>query len=104
MKSIAQYFPELSTQQYQQFEQLDELYKTWNMQINVISRKDIDALYTKHVLHSLGIAKVLAFKRGSKILDVGTGGGFPGFLAILFPHVNFYLIDSEKNKGSTSSG
>ena len=95
MKRILRYFPDLSKEQYQQFEQLEELYKTWNAQINVISRKDIDALYEKHVLHSLGIAKVQGFKSGAKILDVGTGGGFPGIpLAILFPKVNFYLIDS----------
>ena len=95
MKRIAHYFPDLSKGQYQQFEKLEELYKTWNAQINVVSRKDIDALYEKHVLHSLGIAKVQGFKSGAKILDVGTGGGFPGIpLAILFPKVNFYLIDS----------
>ena len=95
MKRIVHYFPDLSKGQYQQFEKLEELYKTWNAQINVISRKDIDALYEKHVLHSLGIAKVQGFKSGAKILDVGTGGGFPGIpLAILFPKVNFYLIDS----------
>jgi len=95
LERIAHYFPELSKQQYQQFEQLEELYKTWNAQINVISRKDIDALYEKHVLHALGIAKVQSFKSGTKVLDVGTGGGFPGIpLAILFPKVKFYLIDS----------
>ena len=95
MKRIVHYFPDLSKGQYQQFEKLEELYKTWNAQINVVSRKDIDALYEKHVLHSLGIAKVQGFKSGAKILDVGTGGGFPGIpLAILFPKVNFYLIDS----------
>lgn len=95
MERIEHYFPNLSKQQYQQFEQLEELYTTWNAQINVISRKDIDALYEKHVLHALGIAKVLGFKSGAKVLDVGTGGGFPGIpLAILFPKVQFYLIDS----------
>lgn len=95
MERIEHYFPGLSKKQYQQFEQLEELYTTWNAQINVISRKDIDALYEKHVLHALGIAKVLGFKSGAKVLDVGTGGGFPGIpLAILFPKVQFYLIDS----------
>jgi 16S rRNA (guanine527-N7)-methyltransferase len=89
------YFPTLSVHQKKQFLQLEDLYKEWNAQINVISRKDIDALYEKHVLHSLGIAKIQSFKTGSRVLDVGTGGGFPGIpLAILFPKVNFFLIDS----------
>src|ERR1700739_641686 len=92
---IFSYFPNLSEVQKKQFQQLDSLYKEWNEKINVISRKDIDELYTHHVLHSLGIAKVISFKPGTKILDVGTGGGFPGIpLAILFPESNFHLVDS----------
>jgi len=95
MNLIHYYFPDLSEIQIKQFSQLAELYEFWNAQINVISRKDIDALYLKHVLHSLGIAKVQSFLPGSKILDVGTGGGFPGIpLAILFPESEFLLIDS----------
>ncbi len=92
---ILKYFPDLSEKQKKQFEMLFDLYSEWNEKINVISRKDIDNLYTNHVLHSLGIAKVQQFKGGSDILDVGTGGGFPGIpLAILFPEVNFHLVDS----------
>ncbi|UBM60968.1 16S rRNA (guanine(527)-N(7))-methyltransferase RsmG [Marinilongibacter aquaticus] len=95
MEILHKYFPELSPVQKEQFAQLEELYTIWNAQINVISRKDIDALYEKHVLHSLAIAKVHGFAAGSKILDVGTGGGFPGVpLAILFPECRFHLVDS----------
>ena len=93
MKILKQ-FPNLTDNQVQQFEKLQFLYEDWNAKINVISRKDIDELYTRHVLHSLGIAKILEFKSGSKIMDVGTGGGFPAIpLAILFPEANFYAID-----------
>ncbi|GAA4088179.1 16S rRNA (guanine(527)-N(7))-methyltransferase RsmG [Mucilaginibacter panaciglaebae] len=89
------YFPNLSEKQKQQFEQLPALYEFWNNQINVISRKDIDQLFERHVLHSLGIAKVMPFLPGESVLDVGTGGGFPGIpLAILFPETKFYLVDS----------
>ena len=95
MKHILKYFPDLTAIQIEQFEKLEALYNFWNAQINVISRKDIEEIYTKHVLHSLGIAKVQAFKPGTKILDIGTGGGFPGIpLAILFPETNFLLVDS----------
>ena len=95
MKIIKNYFPELTEIQVNQFEKLEELYKDWNSKINVISRKDIDELYLRHVLHSLGIAKVQGFVPGSKVLDVGTGGGFPGIpLAILFPETQFHLVDS----------
>lgn len=92
---IYKYFPDLSDEQKQQFDKLEELYKFWNAQINVISRKDIDSLYVHHILHSLGIAKVMPFLPGEKVLDVGTGGGFPGIpLAILFPETQFHLVDS----------
>ena len=92
---ILKYFPDLSEEQILQFNQLGYLYKDWNSQINVISRKDIDELYLKHILHSLSIAKVIWFKEKTKIMDVGTGGGFPGIpLAILFPDCEFVLVDS----------
>jgi 16S rRNA (guanine527-N7)-methyltransferase len=92
---IFHYFPSLSEKQKKQFELLFHLYKEWNEKINVISRKDIENLYVNHVLHSLGIAKVISFKPGTSILDVGTGGGFPGIpLAILFPDTSFHLVDS----------
>ncbi|UGS23253.1 16S rRNA (guanine(527)-N(7))-methyltransferase RsmG [Flavobacterium channae] len=94
MEAILMQFPDLSDNQILQFQKLQGLYEDWNAKINVISRKDIDELYTRHVLHSLGIAKIIEFRPGSKIMDVGTGGGFPGIpLAILFPEVDFYLID-----------
>jgi 16S rRNA (guanine527-N7)-methyltransferase len=94
MDEIQKYFPYLTDIQKEQFAKLDFLYHDWNSKINVISRKDIDELYTKHILHSLGIAKVVKFEPGTFVLDVGTGGGFPGIpLAILFPETRFYLID-----------
>lgn len=94
MEAILKQFPDLSENQILQFQKLQSLYEDWNSKINVISRKDIDELYTRHVLHSLGIVKIIDFRPGSKIMDVGTGGGFPGIpLAILFPEVDFYLID-----------
>ncbi len=92
---ILKYFSELSDLQKEQFARLETVYREWNEKINVISRKDMDSLYEKHILHSLGIAKVMAFEPGTKVLDVGTGGGFPGIpLAILFPEAHFTLIDS----------
>ena len=95
MEIINKYFPSLSNEQIEKLSQLQEIYREWNSKINVISRKDIDHLYLKHVLHSLGIAKVIEFKRGTQIMDAGTGGGFPGIpLAILFPEANFFLSDS----------
>lgn len=94
MEEILKQFPDLSDNQIEQFRKLERLYHDWNAKINVISRKDIDELYTKHVLHSLAIAKIQKFEPGTSVLDVGTGGGFPGIpLAILFPETRFYLID-----------
>lgn len=95
MELILKYFPDLTEEQKRQFAALYDLYTDWNSQINVISRKDIENLYEHHVLHSLGIAKVIRFKPGTKVMDLGTGGGFPGIpLAILFPEVQFHLVDS----------
>lgn len=95
MDIILKYFPGLTQEQRNQFSQLEALYTDWNSKINVISRKDMDEFYERHVLHSLGIAKLIRFVPGTKILDVGTGGGFPGIpLAILYPEVNFLLVDS----------
>ena len=95
MQSIERYFPELTERQRRQFAALDELYRTWNARINVISRKDIDALYEHHVLHSLGIAKAFPLADGTRIMDLGTGGGFPGIpLAIMMPGAHFHLVDS----------
>ena len=95
MDIILKYFPDLTAKQVEQFSQLQDLYADWNEKINVISRKDMDKFYIHHVLHSLGIAKVMGFQPGTKILDIGTGGGFPGIpLAILFPDTHFHLVDS----------
>ena len=95
MEQFLRYFPQLTEQQQRQFAALDALYRDWNAKINVISRKDIDNLYPHHVLHSLGIAKVITFRPGTHVMDIGTGGGFPGIpLAILFPEVQFHLLDS----------
>lgn len=92
---INTYFPELTVLQREQFGRLKELYEEWNAKINVISRKDLDDFYERHVLHSLGIAKIMEFTPGSRVLDIGTGGGFPGIpLAILFPETDFHLVDS----------
>ncbi|WP_299156811.1 16S rRNA (guanine(527)-N(7))-methyltransferase RsmG [uncultured Tenacibaculum sp.] len=95
MELIKKYFSNLTETQLEQFSKLQDLYEDWNLKINVVSRKDIDELYLRHVLHSLGIAKVMQFKPGAKVMDVGTGGGFPGIpLAILFPETQFHLVDS----------
>lgn len=99
MELITKYFPHLTERQQSQFRQLDELYRDWNAKINVISRKDIDNLYEHHVLHSLAIAEYVSFRPGTRVMDLGTGGGFPGIpLAILFPEVSFHLVDSTKKK------
>jgi len=99
MEKIIKYFPDLTDEQKRQFAMLDELYHDWNAKINVISRKDIDNLYEHHVLHSLAIAKLLRFKNGTKIMDFGCGGGFPGIpLAIMFPECTFKLIDGTAKK------
>jgi len=102
---ILKYFPDITNQQKAQFAELEVLYKDWNEKINVISRKDTESLYEKHILHSLGIAKVMAFADNTKVLDIGTGGGFPGIpLAILFPAAEFTLVDSIGKKIAVVKG
>jgi len=95
LKEVLKYFPDLTEDQLEKFTKLKDFYKDWNLKINVVSRKDIDEIYLRHALHSLGIAKVQQFQPGSTVMDVGTGGGFPGIpLAILFPETQFHLVDS----------
>lgn len=99
MDILKKYFPDLSPQQYEQFEAMGQLYRDWNARINLVSRKDIEALYERHILHSLSIARLIQFSDHSRIADVGSGGGFPGVpLAIMFPKVSFLLIDSTAKK------
>lgn len=105
MDIVKKYFPDLTSQQVERFARLGSLYEEWNAQINVISRKDIEQLYERHILHSLSIAKVIQFRPGTTVLDVGTGGGFPGIpLAIMFPETSFTLIDSIGKKIKVVSG
>ena len=102
---LTRYFPSLSAAQLDQFGRLQELYNSWNSRINVVSRKDIESLYERHILHSLGIAKVISFRPDTKIMDVGTGGGFPGIpLAIMFPECRFTLVDSIGKKIKVVNG
>ncbi|MBO7367718.1 MAG: 16S rRNA (guanine(527)-N(7))-methyltransferase RsmG, partial [Paludibacteraceae bacterium] len=104
MTTILKYFPTLTAEQIEQFSALDSLYRDWNSKINVISRKDIDNLYEHPVLHSLAIAKILRFQPGTDVVDIGTGGGFPGIpLAIMFPECRFTLIDSVGKKIKVAS-
>ena len=105
LELILKYFPDITSEQRDRFAELETLYKDWNEKINVISRKDTDSLYEKHILHSLGIAKVMEFADNTKVLDIGTGGGFPGIpLAILFPNVQFTLVDSIGKKIAVVNG
>ncbi|MBP7500244.1 MAG: 16S rRNA (guanine(527)-N(7))-methyltransferase RsmG [Chryseobacterium sp.] len=105
LELVLKYFPNITSEQKKQFAELEILYKDWNEKINVISRKDTDSLYEKHILHSLGIAKVMEFADNTKVLDIGTGGGFPGIpLAILFPNAQFTLVDSIGKKITVVKG
>lgn len=105
LELVLKYFPDITSEQKDQFAELETLYKDWNEKINVISRKDTDSLYEKHILHSLGIAKIMEFADNTKVLDIGTGGGFPGIpLAILFPNAQFTLVDSIGKKITVVKG